>query len=124
MDNIYIDARYIQDRVTELRLEKGISEREMSLSIGKSESYIRNLTTTDKAMPSMDAFLAICEYVGITPAEFFQYEILTPHHTAMAYRELERLFGNHLPELINELSKLEKKHADLLIEIIRKIKQD
>ena len=124
MDETYIDGRFIRDRITELRLEKGVSEYQMSKDIGMSGSYIGNITRADTTLPSMDGFLAICEYVSISPAEFFQYDIQTPYHTKAAYRELERLCGDNLPILINELKKLDKRHADMLIDIIRKIKQD
>lgn len=57
-------------RLTQLRLEKGISARDMSLSLGQSEAYI-NRIENQKMLPSMTVFFYICEYFNITPAEFF-----------------------------------------------------
>lgn len=58
-------------RLEELRIEKGVSARDMSLSLGQSESYI-NRIENQKMLPSMTVFFYICDYFGITPCEFFQ----------------------------------------------------
>ena len=58
-------------RLCELRLEKGVSAREMSLSLGQSASYI-NRIENGKMLPSMGGFFKICDYVSITPQSFFQ----------------------------------------------------
>ena len=42
-------------RLTELRIQKGVSARDMSLSLGQSESYI-NKIENKRAMPSMTGF--------------------------------------------------------------------
>lgn len=68
-----MDEPFIRDRLSRLRLEKGISERKMSLDLGHSTSYIRSITS-GRALPSMREFLYICEYLGITPREFFNEE--------------------------------------------------
>ena len=49
----------------------------MSLDLGHSDSYIRNITS-GKALPSMSEFLYICEYFNITPKEFFDQESKNP----------------------------------------------
>jgi transcriptional regulator with XRE-family HTH domain len=58
-------------RLCELRLEKGVSAREMSLSLGQSASYI-NRIENGKMLPSMGGFFKICDYLSITPDFFFQ----------------------------------------------------
>lgn len=57
-------------RLTKLRIQKGVSARDMSLSIGQNPGYINNIETK-KAMPSMASFFFICEYLNVTPQEFF-----------------------------------------------------
>lgn len=57
-------------RLTELRVSKGVSAREMSLSVGMSENYI-NRMENGASLPTMSNFFYICEYLGITPKEFF-----------------------------------------------------
>ena len=61
------------ERLTQLRLKKGVSARDMSLSLGQSESYI-NRIESKKMLPSMSVFFYICDYLGITPKEFFDIE--------------------------------------------------
>lgn len=58
------------DRLIKLRTEKGVSAREMSLAIGQSSSYINGLENRN-GFPSMQVFFYICEYLGVTPSEFF-----------------------------------------------------
>ena len=61
---------FVRERITELRLAKGVSEHKMSLDLGKSGSYIRGITN-GMALPSLREFFNICEYFDVTPAEFF-----------------------------------------------------
>ena len=68
-----MDEQFIRDRISSLRQEKQISERKMSLDLGHSTSYIRSITS-GRALPSMGEFLYICEYLGVTPMEFFNEE--------------------------------------------------
>lgn len=48
-------------RLIQLRTNKGVSARDMSLSIGLSEGYINNLENGVN-FPSMTTFFYICEY--------------------------------------------------------------
>ncbi|MDC7289786.1 helix-turn-helix domain-containing protein [Blautia schinkii] len=68
-----MDEQFIRDRLSKLREQKQVSERKMSLDLGHSTSYIRSITS-GRALPSMSEFLYICEYLGITPREFFNEE--------------------------------------------------
>ena len=52
------------------RMAKGISARDMSLSIGQATGYINNIENGNN-YPSMTQFFYICEYLGITPKQFF-----------------------------------------------------
>ena len=57
-------------RLTQLRLKHGVSARDMSLSLGQNSGYINNIEC-GKALPSMSVFFYICEYLKITPKDFF-----------------------------------------------------
>lgn len=59
-----------QTRLTQLRENKGVSARDMSLSIGQNPGYINNIET-GKAFPSMSGFFYICEFLKLTPKDFF-----------------------------------------------------
>ena len=73
-----IDANFISERIAKLRTAKNISARDMSLSLGQSQSYINNIENK-KALPSMQMFLYICEYLDISPKDFFDDEINEPN---------------------------------------------
>ena len=69
--------QFIRDRISYLRTKKGISEYKMILDLGHSISYIQSIYS-GKALPSMSEFLYICEYLGVSPKEFFDSEIDEP----------------------------------------------
>lgn len=64
------------DRLVKLRMNKGVSARDMSLSLGQSEGYINNIENGVN-FPSMTVFFYICDYFGITPKEFLTLILLT-----------------------------------------------
>ena len=66
------------ERLSQLREAKQVSAREMSLSIGQNCSYI-NRIENKKAFPSMQCFFYICDYLQISPQEFFDDKSQTPH---------------------------------------------
>lgn len=66
--NLFED--FTRARITELRLEANVSEHRMSLELGKSESYIRSITS-GRSLPSLRKFFRICLYFGLSPDEFF-----------------------------------------------------
>ena len=84
----YIDWFY--SRLTELRMTKGVSARDMSLSLGQSESYINKIENR-RTLPSFSGFLYICDYFQITPEEFFNQNAAAPDKTRELLRELEKL---------------------------------
>lgn len=71
------DEKYIRARITELRIKKNVSEYRMSLDLGHSDSYIRAITS-GRALPSMSEFLYMCDYLGVTPKEFFDEKTDNP----------------------------------------------
>jgi len=64
-------------RLADLRINKGFSARDMSLSIGQSASYINNIENCVN-FPSMTAFFYICDFLEITPKEFFDTDTRNP----------------------------------------------
>ncbi len=81
---------FIRDRITWLRLQKGVSEYKMSYDLGHSRGYINNISS-GKTLPSMAEFLAICEYFDITPVEFFQEDIQDPHAVRSIHMDINKL---------------------------------
>lgn len=66
-------ASYIGERITELRLKKGVSEYQMSYDLGHNKNYIRAITS-GRSLPSVKELFAIIEYFEMTPVEFFDTE--------------------------------------------------
>ncbi len=61
---------FISAKITELRISKNISSRKLSLDLGLSNSYITQIENKVK-MPSIENLALICDYFGITLADFF-----------------------------------------------------
>lgn len=83
-------AGYVKERITQLRLQKGVSEYKMSYDLGHSRGYINNISS-GKTLPSMAEFFAICEYFGITPVDFFSESIENPGARAQLLQTVARL---------------------------------
>lgn len=62
---------FIRNRITQLRMEKNVSEHRMSLELGRSGAYIRSISN-GSSLPSVKELLNIIDYFEIEPAEFFQ----------------------------------------------------
>lgn len=86
-------------RLTELRMNKGTSARDMSLSIGQSAGYINNIENGIN-YPSMTVFFYICDYLGVTPKEFFDTETLNPTKANELLEAAKGLSSEKLDHLI------------------------
>lgn len=85
-------------RLSKLRLQKGVSARDMSLSIGQNAGYINNIET-GKALPSMHGFFYICEYLNITPKEFFDTGSSQPEKLRELGDKLKKLDDSQLENI-------------------------
>lgn len=101
-----INAEFISNRIAQLRTEKNVSARDMSLSLGQSQSYINNIEN-NKALPSMQMFLYICEYLGVSPKDFFDEDIKNPYL---------------MNDAINVLKSLSPKQLAILTDMAREMK--
>lgn len=68
---------YIRERISSLRTKKRISEYKMSLDLGHSKSYMQSISS-GKSLPSLTEFLYICDYLGVSPKEFFDTDVEEP----------------------------------------------
>lgn len=106
-NSMQVDEKFIAERISQLRNQKKVSARDMSLSLGQSESYI-NKIENGWAMPSIAGMLYICEYFGITPAEFFSQEIEAPKLTKELLTMINNLSQEKIRVLIELLSFFQK----------------
>jgi len=82
-------------RLNTLRTHKGVSARDMSLSIGQNAGYI-NYIENGKSLPSMSGFFFICEYLGVTPGEFFDDDNENPEELRHLNDNLKKLTPDQL----------------------------
>ena len=83
-------AKFVRDRITQLCMQKGVSEYRMSYDLGHSRGYINNISS-GKSLPSMVEFFAICDYFDITPVEFFEENKMDPRLLNCIFQKIEKL---------------------------------
>ena len=98
----------VRERITQLRLQKGVSEYQMSYDLGHSRSYVNNISS-GKALPSMAEFFAICEYFDITPIDFFQSDKENPKLLNETYAVLSQLSQEDLELTMKNINRLLQK---------------
>ncbi|HAS37515.1 MAG TPA: transcriptional regulator [Ruminococcaceae bacterium] len=102
-----MDAKFIRDRITQLRMQKSVSEYKMSYDLGHSRSYIYNISS-GKSLPPMAEFLEICDYLGVTPSDFFNDSTENPILVQSAIEEIKKLDDDDLMLVIGNLRRLNK----------------
>lgn len=102
-----IDENFISKRLTDLRMKKDVSEYQMSLELGHSRSYIQSISS-GRVMPSMKEFLAICEYLEITPMQFFDENTENPLLVQRAVQGLVELKDKDLLILIGLIDRMKE----------------
>lgn len=100
-----MNEEFIRKRITQLRLQKNVSEYKMSMDLGHSKGYIQSISS-GRALPSMYEFLYICDYFNITPAEFFDTE---SNETLL------------IQELNSETKNLSKDDLNMLIQFAKRL---
>ncbi len=98
---------FTQNRIAQLRMQKGVSARDMSITLGQNSSYI-NRIENKKALPSLQVLFWICDYFQITPQQFFDE-------------------GNPYPEkvslLVKELCKLDEQSFTIIAQLVEKLNE-
>ena len=105
---------WFPERIAELRTQRGVSARDMSLSLGQSESYINKIENR-RTLPSMAGFFYICEYLGISLSEFFNDEMTNPVKIAELLNSFQNLNDdllNHFISIANAISQNIDKKED------------
>ena len=90
-------------RLATLRTKKNVSAREMSLAIGQNQGYINHIET-GQGIPSLSGVFYICEYLGITPSEFFDIDNNNPAKLNKINEYLKKLDDDQL-EMVESLVK-------------------
>ena len=100
-----MDEKFIRDRITYLRMQKNVSEYKMSLDLGHGKSYIQSIAS-GRALPSMSEFLYICDYLDVSPKDFFDPELKDPVLLEQAVSSMKELSNPDLRLLISIIDRL------------------
>ena len=107
---INLNEDFFPTRLNTLRTKTGISARDMSLSLGQNPGYINNIENK-KALPSMTMFFYICEFLKISPRDFFDETIQDPQEYYEFIDNIKDLSPqqlHHISEIIKDLIKSNK----------------
>ena len=107
MFNIEEFKDFLCKRMAQLRMAKGISARDMSLSLGQAAGYINSIENKN-SLPSITIFYYICEYFNISPKDFFDVDSAAPEK---------------LNELIADMKSLTPEQLDNISRIVKDIKK-
>lgn len=91
--------------LAKLRTQKGVSARDMSLSLGQANNYINNIENK-KSLPAMQSFFYICEYLGVTPQEFFDEGNTCPEALREFIAEAKQLDSKSMQYILGIMKEL------------------
>ncbi len=103
-----MDEKDFALRLAKLRDKKGVSARAMSLDIGQNENYINSIEI-GKASPSLAGFFYICDYLEITPSQFFDLESPDPTKLDSIIADMKKLDDRQLETIAALVKGLIKK---------------
>ena len=98
---------FVKNRITQLRLKKGVSEYQMSYDLGHSRGYVYNISS-GKALPPLKEFFAICEYFDITPAQFFDTELQSPDLIQEVVEKMKSLDDSDIRMILGFIQRITK----------------
>ena len=101
-------AEFVRERITQLRLQKGVSEYRMSYDLGHSRGYINNISS-GKSLPSRLELFVICEYFNITAIEFFNEKVSDPKLMRKTIEGLDQLDSEDLELVQKTVERLARK---------------
>ena len=87
--NSYGYDNALRKRLAQLRVQKGVSAREMSLALGQNTG-----------------FFYICEYLDISPCDFFDFDTQAPKEASEMMSRLKRLNAvqlNHVAAIVEDI---------------------
>lgn len=85
-------------RLAQLRAKRGISARDMSLSMGQNPGYINSIEN-GKSFPTMMNFFYICEFLHLSPSEFFDMSSDDPEKLRLLMESIKKLSDRQVDSL-------------------------
>jgi len=99
---------FVRERITQLRIKKGVSEYQMSYDLGHSRGYVYNISS-GKALPPLKEFFAICEYFEISPQQFFDEKTQNPELIQKAVDGMKKMSERDLLMLLGFINRMLEK---------------
>ena len=96
---------FVRNRITQLRLQKGVSEYQMSYDLGHSRGYVYNISS-GKSLPPLSELFAICDYFDISPVEFFDESVSNPELVKKAVEGMKQLDDGDQLMILNIINRL------------------
>ena len=100
-------GEFVRNRITQLRLKKGVSEYQMSYDLGHSRGYVYNISS-GKSLPPLKEFFEICRYFDITPQEFFDDGLQSPELIHKAVEGLKDLSDADVLMILSLIDRFKK----------------
>ena len=104
-------ADFAAKRVTQLRLNSGMSAKQLSLSIGKEASYIGAIEN-GRGRLSWTTFADLCNFFAIRPLDFFDEEIKDPVIVREIIHKLKKMDPDALKALNLLMAQLENNQPE------------
>ena len=98
---------FVRERITNLRIKKGVSEYQMSYDLGHNRGYVYNISS-GKALPPLKEFFAICDYFEITPQQFFDDSSKNPELIQKAIEGMKQLDESDMLMLLSWINRMLK----------------
>ena len=76
-----MEMEFVRNGITQLRIQAGKSEYQLSYDLGHSKNYIHNIVN-GHSQPSVKELLYLIETLGTSPREFFD-EVLSGAHALL-----------------------------------------
>ena len=99
---------FVKERITQLRLKKGVSEYQMSYDLGHSRGYIYTISSAN-ALPPLKEFFASCDYLEVAPQQFFDESTQNPELVQKALDGMKKLDESDMLMLLGIINRLLKK---------------
>ena len=98
---------FIRQRVSSIRISKGLSARKLSLELEMGSEYINQLEC-GRSNPSINFLVKFCEYFNISMSEFFDNGSKYPQEYQELFNKLNKLDANELQLVKNLIDSLSK----------------
>lgn len=98
-ERYHMNSDWFSTRLAQVRTSRKLSARDLSLSLGQSAGYI-NKIENNHSLPSMQVFFYLCEYLKITPQEFFDENVTYPLLLNETIHELKKMDAEQLGHIL------------------------